>query len=1078
MKKATKKRMLAVMLATTMTAGSVSGNGSLFPVSVEAATKAVADLQNPTVKNGMTTWDCIWFGNYYQSDASGKLKDPIKWRVLSIDGNDAFLLADKALDQMPYCEGTVVDPEPDKWGNIKTELKTDTLYWENCTLRSFLNGYDGSQNVTELDYTEDNFLDTAFSKEEQEGILTTTVTADANPDKNSPQGKDTEDKVYVLSVKEARDKSYGFSSNEARRYYNTPNYTFVGGRSGEKGKIGVGQEIGYSWWTRTSGQEYSGRYVYPVSSGLYGDIETQGGYGESPGFGVRPAMHVDLSKVEGLWEYAGTVNSDGSMAEENAKDPAVPGTGEGEKTPEPEKTKEPDVTNTPEPTEKVTEKPEKTKTPEPTGEVTKKPDTTEEPTKSPDAKGTPEPTVTTTPEPAGTATPKPDETVKPSMTPTEKPQSTPYSNENTIPILNIEIDESKGTIADMHNDNEHNKKCYGSMSFSIPEGYTSEYGTNGIKSNEALELDYIKGRGNASWHTGDKKPYKIKLKEKADLFGMGANKHWVLINPTNADSTFMKNKLLYDWAAKIGSKYAPQSVFVDVVMNGEYVGHYLLCEHVRVGKTRVDIDDIDEAKPGDKDTLTGGYLINCDDYALMSENYFTTKNKVCYEIVSPSLENTTEERKNYIIDYVERLEEAVSSDTFTNAKGERYSDLMDVDSFVNYFLVQLFSNNFDAFHNSTYLYKERGGKLYWGPVWDFDHSMSGINDATSNSVVNGSSRKFVKDLLRDPEMARKVQERYIEVRESLVELYQNGGTVDRYANQIRVSANHDIDKWGGNYVYYFDEEIDDFKEWIAARIQFMDRYIPTLIEEHYTVTLDYANGEKRGEVYAAQGMTIEVPDVPELKEHTFLGWYYQENGQEKMFTRDTKVQANMLLTAKWKTKEKTTYQLTFDAQDGILTGSQEYAGKPIYSLQLVENTQITINPKAVRSGYRFDGWYFDKEGNEQMAENGVMGLVKDTTLYARWTKLVTGTPKGLTLKKAGKKLNIKFSKVSGAKGYEVVYGTNKKLTKGTKKTIAGTSYTTGKLKKGTYYVKIRAYQFDSTGKKIYGQYKIKKIKMK
>ena len=75
----------------------------------------------------------------------------------------------------------------------------------------------------------------------------------------------------------------------------------------------VGQEIGYSWWTRTSGQEYSGRYIYTVSTGLYGNLESQGIYAESPGCGMRPAMHIDLNKVEGLWTYAGTVNSDGTM---------------------------------------------------------------------------------------------------------------------------------------------------------------------------------------------------------------------------------------------------------------------------------------------------------------------------------------------------------------------------------------------------------------------------------------------------------------------------------------------------------------------------------------------------------------------------------------------------------------------------------------------------------------------------------------------------------------------------------------------------------------------------------------------
>ena len=95
----------------------------------------------------------------------------------------------------------------------------------------------------------------------------------------------------------------------------------------------VGQEIGYSWWTRTSGQEYSGRYIYTVSTGLYGNLESQGIYAESPGCGMRPAMHIDLNKVEGLWTYAGTVNSDGTMVEENGKEPVATPTENPEATP-------------------------------------------------------------------------------------------------------------------------------------------------------------------------------------------------------------------------------------------------------------------------------------------------------------------------------------------------------------------------------------------------------------------------------------------------------------------------------------------------------------------------------------------------------------------------------------------------------------------------------------------------------------------------------------------------------------------------------------------------------------------------
>ena len=89
-------------------------------------------LSNPTISNGVTTWDCIYFGNYYQSNSS--TKEPIKWRVLSVNGNDAFLLADQNLDAKPYNE------------------KYTDVTWATCTLRTWLN---------------DTFLNTAFKSAEQ-----------------------------------------------------------------------------------------------------------------------------------------------------------------------------------------------------------------------------------------------------------------------------------------------------------------------------------------------------------------------------------------------------------------------------------------------------------------------------------------------------------------------------------------------------------------------------------------------------------------------------------------------------------------------------------------------------------------------------------------------------------------------------------------------------------------------------------------------------------------------------------------------------------------------------------------------
>ena len=126
-------------------------------------------LSNPTKDTtGNTIWDCVYFGNYYQNDVEGKYKEPIKWRVLKVDGNDAFLLADKGLDVKPWHESG------------------DGVDWETCTLRSWLNGYKSSMNKNGIDYSNDNFMDTAFTAEEQQAINTTLVSNAQDPFLDSP----------------------------------------------------------------------------------------------------------------------------------------------------------------------------------------------------------------------------------------------------------------------------------------------------------------------------------------------------------------------------------------------------------------------------------------------------------------------------------------------------------------------------------------------------------------------------------------------------------------------------------------------------------------------------------------------------------------------------------------------------------------------------------------------------------------------------------------------------------------------------------------------------------------------------
>ena len=280
------KRLLAGLLALVMVL-------SLCEITLGQSTpaKAAVSLQNPTTDgNGVTTWDCIYFGNYYQSNSS--TKEPIKWRVLSVNGNDAFLLADQTLDAKPYNE------------------ECENVTWATCTLRTWLNN---------------TFLNTAFTSAEQAAIKNTTVVNDDNPKYGTEGGENTTDKVYILSIAEASNTAYGFNGefhaySETREAKNTAYAKECGACT----SMNTGYEGNGDWWLRSPG--YVSLYASNVNdSGRGGSLSVD--YG---GDAVRPALHLNLSSST-LWSYAGKVTSEG-------------GGGSSQATPTPTQTSKPTPT--------------------------------------------------------------------------------------------------------------------------------------------------------------------------------------------------------------------------------------------------------------------------------------------------------------------------------------------------------------------------------------------------------------------------------------------------------------------------------------------------------------------------------------------------------------------------------------------------------------------------------------------------------------------------------------------------------------------------------------------------------------
>lgn len=300
----------------------------------------------------------------------------------------------------------------------------------------------------------------------------------------------------------------------------------------------------------------------------------------------------------------------------------------------------------------------------------------------------------------------------------------------------------------------------------------------------------IKGRGHNSW-SRDKKPYALKLSEKNSVMGMPKHKRWVLL--ANAgDRTLLRNRVAFEIGRRTGLEWTPRSQFVEVVLNGKYLGNYLLTEQIKVDKNRVAVDEMTSQDIAGE-PLTGGYLLEIDRYYDDICKFRTRLRDLPVNLKDPDEDILTDEQRTYIVDYMDRVEELL----YTGAAPDPdYASLIDVDSFVDWWIVCELCHNRDVrLPGSCYMYKKRGGKLFAGPLWDFDlttfipsTSFLLFDYEVSDEVLadpEGDRSLWYKRLFADPAFRARAKERW---RALLPELRTIPAFVDREAAAIEASA--------------------------------------------------------------------------------------------------------------------------------------------------------------------------------------------------------------------------------------------------------------------------------------------------
>ena len=228
----------------------------------------------------------------------------------------------------------------------------------------------------------------------------------------------------------------------------------------------------------------------------------------------------------------------------------------------------------------------------------------------------------------------------------------------------------------------------------------------------------IRGRGNSTWGL-EKKPYRLKFAHKEKFLGKGhANaRSWTLL-ANHSDKTLLRNAVASFIGRQLGQPFVPSAEFVDVVLNGEYLGNYQVSDQMQVHKKRVEIVEQEDASAEGAD-ISGGYLIEFAGTLEGEPSYFHTRRGQAVAIKSPDDDVITDAQKDYIRDFVNDFEDRLYADNYQDSL-LGYRTVVDSSTLASWFVANEYTANPDGYY-STYAYKERGdGHLRWGPMWDYD----------------------------------------------------------------------------------------------------------------------------------------------------------------------------------------------------------------------------------------------------------------------------------------------------------------------------------------------------------------------
>ena len=359
----------------------------------------------------------------------------------------------------------------------------------------------------------------------------------------------------------------------------------------------------------------------------------------------------------------------------------------------------------------------------------------------------------------------------------------------------------------------------------------------------------LRGQSSLSF---DKKSYGLETRDSVSenlnlsLLGMPKENDWVLYGPYS-DKTLMRNALSYTLAGQLGN-YAPRVRFCELVLNDEYLGVYVFTEKIKRDKNRINItkmlpEDINEPE------VSGGYIFK-EDKLNEGDNIITLSRGLKLVITEPKNDNILPEQTNWLVNHLNEFEDVLYS-------GNDYSAYIDVQSFVDNFLIVELTKNIDGYRLSTYFHKDRNGKIVAAPVWDYNLSLGNAdyNDGWTAvgwywPIIQSWNKNWWMTLNNDQRFQDLCKTRWTKLRADIFSETHIFFLIDEWTSLLNEAQERNFAQYPilGEYIWpnpgfpesgsfgynapksggptTWTEEIEQMKDFISARLVWMDENMP------------------------------------------------------------------------------------------------------------------------------------------------------------------------------------------------------------------------------------------------------------